>query len=146
MRAVCVRCGSEKPGWDTICPGCGHRPEGEGLLVAWLLSDQHLGPTELQAAAARVRHGRPVRPSDRQLDLARRALGVHANDDPGLPLQHQVALLATSVLITGLVGVVMWGWWREERPRSARRALALSLPVTVVFSVIAVSRALGWAS
>jgi hypothetical protein len=113
------------------------------MLVAWLLSDQHLGPAELQAAAARVRHGRPVRPSDRQLDLARRALGVHATDDPGLSWGQQAAILTTSLLLTGLVGLVIWGWWREDRPTSARRALALSLPVSVAFTSIAISRALG---
>ena len=31
-RAVCVRCGGERADFDQICPSCGHRPEGEGLL------------------------------------------------------------------------------------------------------------------
>ena len=45
-----MRCGSLKPSYDDICPSCGHRPEGEGLLVAWLLSDMHLHRDELARA------------------------------------------------------------------------------------------------
>lgn len=135
-RAVCVRCGGERPDYTQTCPRCGHRPEGEGLLVAWLLSSENLGDAELDATAERVRAGDAPKPSPRMLDRARRALGSHFATDLGLTTGQRLALLGTSLFLTPLVGWVLFAWWWNSRPRAAVQALALSLPATVLFTVV----------
>ena len=133
MRAVCLRCGASREHYDRICPSCGHQPAGDGLLVAWLLSDANLSEAELDGVAERVRKGESVHPSRRMLRRARRALGADFSTDPGLSVGQRLALLATSLLITPLVGWVLAIWWREQKPRAALQALALSLPASVLF-------------
>ena len=135
-RAVCVKCGSERARFDQICPSCGHRPDGEGMLVAWLLSSENLGDAELTGVAERIRHGEAIRPSGRMLDKARRALGQHFSTDEGLSNPQRIGLLATSLFLTPLVGWVLFAWWWSNRPRAALQALALSLPASVLFAGI----------
>jgi hypothetical protein len=118
--------------YDQICPSCGHRPEGEGLLVAWLLSSDHLDDTGLDEVQKRVRSGEWIRPSGRLLDRARRALGAHFDTDRGLTSRERLALLATVFLVTPLVGWVLGAWWWNDRPRAAMQALALAVPATVL--------------
>jgi hypothetical protein len=132
VRAVCVRCGGERSRWDAVCPACGHRPDGEGLLVAWLLSSENLGAAELDGTRERIRAGHPIRPTARMLELARKATGRHFATDLGLPTRDRLALLAASLLLTPLPGFVLAAWWWNERPRAARQALALSLPAALV--------------
>jgi hypothetical protein len=134
-RAVCVRCGQIRSDFRQICPSCGHRAEGEGLLIAWLLSDAHLPAEQLASVAERVRAGESIRPSERMLDLARQRLGRNFETDPGMNAKERLLLLATSLLITPLVGWTLWWWWRTERPRASSQALALSMPATVLFTV-----------
>jgi hypothetical protein len=136
MRAVCVRCGVDRQQWDQICPGCGHRPDEEGQLVAWLLSSENLTEPELEAVRKRIVAGEVIRPSGRMLEKARRALGRHFSTDPGLTSGQRLGLLATSLLLTPLVGWVLFVWWYNARPRSAMQALALSLPATVAFTLL----------
>lgn len=136
MRAVCVRCGGSRQGYASVCPACGHRPEGDGLLVAWLLSSANLDESGLDAVAARVRSGESIRPSAKMLKKARRALGQDLASDPGLTLGQRAALFACSILLTPLVGWTCWLWWRADRPRAALQALSLSLPPTVLFTAI----------
>jgi len=133
-RALCVKCGGERTRFDQICPSCGHRPEGEGLLIAWLLSDANLDDEQLTRTRARLRAGEAIRPSAKMLDKARRALGQHFTTDDGLTTQQRLGLLATSIFATPMVGWVLFGWWWNHRPRAALQALALSLPATVVFT------------
>ena len=133
MTSVCARCGGRRARFDHICPACGHRAEGEGLLVAWLLSSDNLGEAELAAAAERVRAGQPVRPSDAQLARARRALGRSYGTDPGLSGRERVALLACALTLTPLPWLVAAAWWWTERPRAALQALAVSLPAAVAW-------------
>jgi hypothetical protein len=135
MRSVCLRCGATRARFDAICPSCGHRAEGEGLLVAWLLSSEFLDDAGLDAAAARIRGGESIRPSARHLDRARRALGRHFSSDPGLTAGQRAALLVCSLVATPLPGLVLGWWWREERPRAALQAFALSAPASVLFAV-----------
>lgn len=137
MSAVCVRCGGERATYDAICPACGHRPEGEGLLVAWLLSSEHLDADGLRDVAERIRAGESVRPSERMLARARRALGEAYDSDPGLPAPQLLALAAATLVLTPVLGLVLWGWWRRQRPRTATQALLLALPVAVL-DVVAV--------
>ena len=133
MRAVCSRCGGQKPDFDHTCPTCGFRPDGDGLLVAWLLSTHHRDADQLDAIAGRIRAGEVVKPSRRMLDQARRALGRSWATDQGMTRGQRTALIATSLFLTPLVGWVLAGWWREQRPRAALQALALSLPASVLF-------------
>lgn len=133
-RGVCIRCGGDRARYEQVCPACGHAPSGEGLLVAWLLSSEHLSDAELDVAAERIREGKPLRPSNRQLDTARRALGSHFDSDPGLTTAQKAALLVTSLLLTPLPGWVLWASWRGQRPRAAWQALALSAPATILFT------------
>ncbi len=133
--AVCVRCGGLRADFRQICPHCGHRPEGEGLLVAWLLSDEHLTQPQRDAAADRVRRGEALRPSDKMIERARRALGTHFSSDPGLSGPARAWLLLMGLALTPLPGWVLWAWWRRERPRAAWQALGLSMPASALFFV-----------
>lgn len=135
MKAACQRCGAAREAFDDICPSCGHRPAGEGLLVAWLLSTHNLDPGQLEAAAKRIADGTPLRPTKNQLDRARRALGRDFTTDPGLSMGELLGLFATSLVATPLVGWVAWWWWRDTRPRAALQSLALSAPVTLVATI-----------
>ena len=135
-RAVCVKCGADRSSYEQTCPTCGQRPEGEGLLVAWLLSDQNLSEAELDATRERIRGGATIRPSGRMLDRARRALGSHFATDQGMTTGQRIALLGTSLFLTPLVGIVLFVWWWNVRPRAAVQALALSLPATVLFTAV----------
>jgi hypothetical protein len=135
-RAVCVRCAGERERWDQVCPGCGHRPDEEGRLVAWLLSSENLSAEELTALRERIAGGEVVRPSGRTLDKARRALGRHFSTDSGLSFGERVGMLAVNLLLTPLVGWVCFAWWWNARPRASMQALALSLPATVAFTLL----------
>jgi hypothetical protein len=103
--------------------------------VAWLASAEHLPEDRVAAVAQRIAAGHPLRPSVRQLDQARRALGTHFASDPGLEGAQRWGLLATSLVLTPMVGLVAWWWWRGERPRAAVQALGLSLPFGVLYFV-----------
>lgn len=132
MKGICVRCGFTKPDHAAVCPDCGHRPDGEGLLVAWLLSAHNLDEVGLAATAARIRAGEPIRPSRRMLRKARRALGRQIATDPGLTLGELVGVLLADVVFTSLVGWTCVAWWWDRRPRAALQAGLVTLPTTVV--------------
>jgi hypothetical protein len=136
LRAVCVRCAADRVGYDRICPTCGFRPEGDGLLVAWLLSAHNLDEPGLDRVARRIIAGESIRPSGTMIAKARRALGQALSSDPGLSTQHKVALLGTSVVLTPAVGLVLALWWRGERPRAALQCLALSLPFSLIYALL----------
>jgi hypothetical protein len=144
IEAVCLRCGAEKSDFDVVCGACGHRPEGEGLLVAWLLSRHHLSAEQLTRASLRIRQGEALRPSDAQLDKARKSLGRDASSDRGLDGLQRGGLLATSFLLTPLVGLTLWWWWRDDRPRSSFQAFWLSAPVSVLYMMAVTGRILGF--
>jgi hypothetical protein len=134
-RAVCVKCGASRGDFRAICPSCGYRVEGEGLLVAWLLSDGNLDEAGLDGVAARVRAGEPPRPTTRMLDRARSALGSDLGSDPGLDTPQRIALLVLSLFITPLPALTMAAWWWRDRPRAAVQALALAIPSAAAFGV-----------
>ena len=136
--AVCGRCGGRKADFDRVCPHCGFRPEGDGLLIAWLLSTRHRDTASLDAVSERIRGGETVRPSAKMLATARRALGRSWASDPGLDTRQRLALLATSLLVTPLVGLMLAVWWYGTKPRAALQALALSLPASVLFFALGV--------
>lgn len=136
MRAVCVRCGVEKDHYTQVCASCGNRPDGDGLLVAWIASEENLDNAALQALSRRIGNGEALRPSKKMLQKARRALGREISTDVGLSVAQRVALLGCSLLLTPLVGWTCFFWWRSDRPRAAWQALALSLPPSVLFTGI----------
>lgn len=138
-RAICVRCGSIRANFETICPSCGHRPDDEGRLVAWLLSSENLSETELEDVRHRIAGGERIRPSARMLAKAKIALGRDFSSDQGLSTSQRVLLLGTSLLVTPLVGWVLFIWWYRDRPRAAIQALALSLPASVLFTILVLS-------
>ena len=107
------------------------------MLVAWLLSSENLSEDELALVQTRIRSGEWVRPSARMLDRARRALGTHVSTDPGLTTRERLALIATVVVATPLVGWVLGAWWWRGRPRTARQALLITVPATLFFTVAA---------
>jgi len=80
-----------------------------------------------------VQAGEAIRPHQASLDVARRALGSHFATDEGLSLAQRLGLLATSLFLTPLLGLVLALSWRTERPRAAMQALALSLPFSLLF-------------
>jgi hypothetical protein len=49
-------------------------PVGEERTIAWLLSDHHLSPSELETAARRIRKGEHLAPPEALLDKARQGL------------------------------------------------------------------------
>ncbi len=136
MSAVCVRCGGFRGEIQAVCPSCGHAAKGEGLLVAWLLSTEHLTKEQLEAAAQRIEGGHPLKPSASQLAKARKALGLAFSSDPGLTVPERLSVLGVSVLLTPLPGWIAWWWWRESRPRASWQTLALTAPATVLFTVL----------
>lgn len=141
-RALCPRCGTDRSDYPDICSSCGHRPIDEGLLIAWLLSSHHLRESQLDAAAARIRDGHPIRPSDRQIKVARRALGRTFRTDPGLPLSTRLLLLGCSLLLTPLPAWVCFGWWLSARPRAAWQSFGIALPGTIIYGALGVWLAL----
>lgn len=74
MKAVCQRCGADKPGPLVPCRSCDHVPTGEERTIAWLLSDHHLSPSDLEAAAGRIRAGERLAPPEKLLAKARQGL------------------------------------------------------------------------
>ena len=74
MRAVCQRCGADKPGPLVPCRTCTHVPVGEERTLAWLLSDHHLSPKDLEEAARRIRGGEKLSPPEHLMDKARQGL------------------------------------------------------------------------
>lgn len=137
-RAVCVRCGGDKADYRQVCPSCGNRPAGEGLLVSWLCSLENLEPADLDRLSARIREGESIRPSGKSLEKARKALGLHLASDPGLSSRERLGYLAMALLLTPLPGWVAFWWWRETRPRASLQVLGLTLPSTVLFTVVVV--------
>lgn len=136
MRAICVRCGGDKPRAMAPCPTCEHLPAGEERALSYLLSSHHLDDDELDGAAARVRAGeRPTPPGD-LMDVARAVLtasrpgGVdELPHDPGMEPDEKLFVLVTSLLLTPLMALAAWYGWREQRPRAAKEALNVFWPV-----------------
>ncbi len=132
-RAVCARCGASRAEFREVCSACGYRAEGEGVLVAWLLSSAHFDEKQLDAAAERIKKGEPLRPTDAMFDRARKALGEDLSTDQGLSTAQRVGLLVLSLLVTPLPAWLVAVWWWRARPRAAMQALALAVPSSAAF-------------
>jgi hypothetical protein len=141
-RAVCPRCGADRLRYSDTCPSCGHRPVDDGLLIAWLLSSEHLSDAQLDAAKQRIAEGGTIQPSKRQLRVARRALGRTFDSDPGLSLTHRTLLLATSLVLTPLPAWACFAWWLNTRPKAAWQSFGVALPGSVLYFALGVWLAL----
>lgn len=122
------------------CKACGFVPVGPERAVAWLFSREHLSEAELEHAAARVRQGDRPEPSRALQDQARAAMGatrLPLSDAGQRPLTPRtlVALSAANLLLTPLAGIAVWVGLRDGRPRAARQALLVTLPVLSVLAV-----------
>ena len=134
QRAVCVRCGAVGNDFRALCPACGHRPEGDGLLLAWLLSENALSTMQLEDVARRVRAGETIKPSTRMLERAKQAL--YGEKDDGLTWGQRAFVLYSSLLFTAMPGM-LWAWWyRNEKPRAAKQVFLLSFPAGVLATLV----------
>ena len=146
-RGVCLRCGSFKDRAMGSCPACGHRPEGDERLHAWLVSRHHLSDDEMAAAAERIGAGEELRPPPELLDLAERNLypagravpRPSAPEDPDplfidqpLDGETQVLLGLGNVALSPLLGFVTWWSLRDRRPRAAAQALTITAPTALI--------------
>ena len=122
-----------------VCARCGHRPVDDGLLVAWLLSAEHLSEDQFESVSERIKSGETIRPSTKQLRKARKALGRSFTSDPGLTGTQRLLLLALSFGLTPLPAWVCFFWWISARPRAAWQALSIGVPASVVFFILGVA-------
>ena len=141
VAGACVRCGMLRADYGSVCPGCGDRPEGDGRLVAWLLSGHHLERAELEEVSARIRAGEVIRPSRKQLRKAKRSLGQSWQTDSGLTVREKVCVVTVGFALTPLPGFVLGFWWRHLRPRAAAQAVLLSLPGSLFFAALVLREA-----
>jgi hypothetical protein len=138
IAAVCHRCGGDKKGPLVPCKSCGFTPTGEERPVAWLFSGHHLDADELIEAAQRVRAGDRPEPSKALREQARVGMGAAPLTDAAKePLGTGWLLLLGlgNLLLTPLAGYAVWFGLREERPRAARQALTVTLPISAALGI-----------
>ena len=135
MNAVCHRCGGEKAGPLVQCGLCNFAPSGSERATAWLFSSAHLSPDELRLAGSRVRNGELPDPSAALKALAFPHIQPRTDAQP-LTRREQAAIAALNVVLTPLAGLAIWWGLHEERPRAARQALRVSVPVAVAMGAL----------
>lgn len=139
IEAVCHRCGALKKGPLVPCKACRYVPTKEARAVAWLFSAHHLQPDELAEAQSRVRRGDVPEPSRALRAAAQRAMGaLDAPPEVDRPLEPMqvVLLVVAEVVFTPLIGLAVWLGLRESRPRAARLAWRLTVPITALFAAL----------
>ncbi len=58
----------------------------------------------------------------------------------------RLGLALLGVTVTALPGLTLGWWWREDRPRAARQALAVSVPAALIgWSLLAWRAIAPWA-
>lgn len=138
VAAICHRCGGDKRGPLVPCKTCGFTPTSDERPVAWLFSAHHLDTDELLEAARRVRSGDRPEPSKALREEARVGMGAAPLTDAAKePLRPSTLLLIGlgNLLLTPLAGYAVWFGLREERPRAARQALTLTLPISAALGL-----------
>ena len=136
--AVCHRCGGSKKAPLVPCKSCGFTPTGSERPLAWLFSEHHLEPDELEEAADRIRAGERPDPSRALQAQARAGMGAAPlTETRGVPLPPGSLLLLGigNLLLTPLAGYAVWFGLREERPVAARQALAVTIPVSAALAL-----------
>lgn len=139
VRAVCHRCGGPKKGPLIPCKTCSFTPTGEERPIAWLFSAHHLTDAELDETTARILAGEQPDPSKALSDGARVAMGAAPlTDDARRPLRTGTLILIGlgNLLLTPLLGFAFWFGLIEERPRAARQALTITLPMSLALALV----------
>ncbi len=137
--AVCHRCGADKAGPFVPCKACGFTPTGDDRAVAWLFSTHHLTEDELEVARAKVLNGSRPEPSRALKDAARHQMGAAPLDEEArqpFPPSTLALIGLADVLLTPLAGYAVWLGLRTKRPRAARQALFVTLPISLVLLVL----------
>jgi hypothetical protein len=122
-KAICHRCGAEKPSALDPCPDCAFAPQGEDRAVALLFSDAWLNEAERAEAAARVRAGERPQPSAAQ---RRAVLGLKGPAD-ALSRGETLRLALGCLLFSPLVAFAAALGWHTDRPAAAALALRVGL-------------------
>ena len=120
------------------CKTCSFTPTGDERPVAWLFSAHHLAVDELLEAAKRVRAGDRPEPSKALRGQARVGMGAAPLTDTAkepLGTNSLLMLGLGNLLLTPLAGYAVWFGLREERPRAARQALLLTLPMSAALAI-----------
>jgi hypothetical protein len=137
--AVCHRCGADKAGPFVPCKACGFTPTGDDRAIAWLFSTHHLTEAELEVARARVLNGVRPDPSKALKDAARDQMGAAPLDEEArrpFPPSTLALLALVDVVLTPLAGYAVWLGLRTKRPRAAKQALFVTLPISIVLLVL----------
>lgn len=133
MSAICHRCGGTKALPLVPCPFCNSIPKGDERPVAWLFSSAHLSDDELKLASVRIRSGESPDPSRSLRAFASRNLQP-TRDDQALTTRQQLGLVVLNVGLTPLSGLAVWWGLSSTRPRAARQAMRITVPVLVALS------------
>jgi len=137
--AVCHRCGADKAGPFVPCKACGFTPTGDDRAIAWLFSTHHLTEADLETARTRVLNGVRPDPSKALKDAARLQMGAAPLDEEArrpFPPSTLALLALADLLLTPLAGYAVWLGLRTKRPRAARQALFVTLPISLVMLVL----------
>jgi hypothetical protein len=137
--AVCHRCGADKAGPFVPCKACGFTPTGDDRAIAWLFSTHHLTEDELEGARAKVRNGLRPDPSRALKDAARHQMGAAPLDEEArqpFPASTLALIGLADVLLTPLAGYAVWLGLRAKRPRAARQALLVTVPISIALLVL----------
>jgi hypothetical protein len=137
--AVCHRCGADKAGPFVPCKACGFTPTGDDRAIAWLFSTHHLTEAELEIARERVRNGVRPDPSKALKDAARQQMGAAPLDEEArrpFPPSTLALLALADFVLTPLAGYAVWLGLRTKRPRAARQALLVTVPISLGLLVL----------
>jgi hypothetical protein len=139
MNSICHRCGGRKAGAFLPCPGCKYTPKATDRTLAWLFSNEHLNPEELEEASQRLRQGEQPDPSDGLLTSAKdqiRKIAQRQTTDIPLPPASLAGISVMSLLLTPLAGFAIWWGYRAERPTAAAQVLRITWPISVALSCV----------
>jgi len=138
MNSICHRCGGRKAGAFLPCPGCTYTPKATDRAIAWLFSNAHLSPSELEEAALRLRQGEQPEPSEKLLASARAQIRSSAQrqaTDQPVPPRVLAGIGLMSLLLTPMAGFALWWGYRTERPTAATQVLRITWPIAIALSI-----------
>ena len=135
MNAVCHRCGAAKAGPLLPCPGCSVTPKGRERAVAWLFSNAHLNPEELQLARERILSGEQPDPAPALMALAESRTESEGDDQP-LRDKERLGLIVINAVLTPLAGLAVWWGLQGQRPTASRQALRITAPFVLALTVL----------
>jgi hypothetical protein len=118
--AICVRCGEQKLGALTPCPGCHYdpAPEPDRRIQArclWL-SDRYLQPEQLKTVGAQLKAGQPVAFDERMLDAL--VIQLQTQHNSVLAKSQVGCTLFVWVLAAVMLGLIAWVVFLLQGPPS----------------------------